>query len=63
MNKVCPFCDEPVSYWPNCSPSTNSDYYNVGWVIRKGKKTKDLFHLSCYRKACGKDDKHTERNP
>ena len=49
FTNLCPICNKHVSYWANCSKSTNPDYGNIGWIMQgKGKfKTKQYFHLSC----------------
>jgi hypothetical protein len=49
-NMYCPFCDKYINYWPNCSPSTNKDYYNFFTLERgHGKyKVRQFVHNSCY---------------
>lgn len=46
-NKQCPFCFKDISYWPNCSPRTSSDYWDVAWTETK-RGTRQFFHKSCY---------------
>lgn len=47
--RKCPFCGEHVSYWPNCSPNTCEDYYDVAYSKTK-RNTLIFFHKSCYMK-------------
>lgn len=49
-NRICPFCNKPLIYWPNCSPRTNPDYYELSYsVFGRGKGAiKQYFHNSCY---------------
>lgn len=58
-DKKCPFCNEYVHYWPNCTASTNPDYDNYGWIYQgKGQwKIKRFFHLSCLRENSRKNKK------
>lgn len=47
VDMKCPFCEEYVQYWPNCSSSTCRDYGNVGWLLtRRGRK--QFFYNSCF---------------
>lgn len=47
-NMECPFCNISISYWPNCSERTCSDYGNVIWTKTK-RNTKQFAHLSCFK--------------
>lgn len=54
-DKICPFCNKSVSYWPKCSYSIK---YEVGYsTFGRGKGAiKQFFHESCFKNYVKKGD-------
>ena len=48
IDKTCPLCKKPVSYWANCCERTAKDIYNHFYIQYRGGR-KQFYHTSCFK--------------